>query len=85
MLLSADLIALLSRDGPKWDSVIPGIGNLIKAAVAWTVWETNKDGNFSLEILQFLFKCQRKPWLLCLLNTVALGLFATIIRLLCAP
>lgn len=50
-LLSADLIALLSRDGPKWESVIPSIGDLIKAAVVWTAWEANKDVNFSLEML----------------------------------
>lgn len=34
VLLSDDLIALFSSDGPKWQSVIPIIGDLIKAAVA---------------------------------------------------
>lgn len=78
ILLTADLVPLVSSDSPQWESVITSTGNLIKAAVASSTWETNEDGNFSLEILWVFFMCQRKVRLLCLLNTLALGLFVTI-------
>lgn len=56
---------------------------MLVTATVQTPWETSKDGTVSLE-MWCLFISQIKPWVLCLLNTVAMGLFVTI-RLPCAP